>query len=224
MINPPVKNVSKSPIESLLVQIVADMKAERKTAEIWPKEVNFETITLIKFAECKNDYKLIILIQSRISHFSERMLIRNTWGNVPKSEESTWGGYFLVAQSQHEGDSQFLNREFEQFKDMVIGDTPENFYTLSLKLQMGFAWSLNYCKFKYILKSDDDVFVNIRRVFQFLEESDTPKTNLYTGRVNYNAKVLRTGRYRVTKAEYEKEVYPRYCSGCLLYTSDAADE
>ena len=173
----------------------------------------FAKIKLIRSPKCKYDYKLIILVQSRISHFSQRMIIRNTWGRSPSSDKKKWKTFFLVARSKYEQDSMLLNREFDEFEDIIIGDTYEDFYTLSLKLYMGFQWSIMHCKYKYILKTDDDVFVNIRQLFTFLHAKNTPKVKLFAGNVQYRAFVFRTGRYGVSEDEYKKDVYPRYCSG-----------
>lgn len=173
----------------------------------------FHKVNLIKFPKCKERYKLIILVQSRISHFSQRMVIRNTWGKQPPSDKYKWKTFFLVARSKYAQDSSLLLKEYEEFDDLILGDLYEDFYTLSLKVEMGFEWSVKNCKYHYLLKGDDDIFINTPTLFEYLNEKTTPKTKLYTGYVQFFANVLRNGRYGVPVEEYPKKIYPRYCSG-----------
>lgn len=78
---------------------------------------------------------------------------------------------------------------------------------------MGFEWSYRYCTFKFLFKGDDDIFINIPRLFTFITHKETPKVALYAGNVHYAAIVSRSGRYAVSKKNYRKKIYPRYCSG-----------
>ena len=73
-------------------------------------------------------------------------------------------------------------------------------------------WSIRNCGFRYLLKTNDNVFINIRRLWEYLNRANTPKTNLYVGYVNYETRVQRTGPYAVPKDVYPKKIYPRYCS------------
>ena len=79
---------------------------------------------------------------------------------------------------------------------------------------MGFEWAARYCSFLFLLKTDDDVFVNSRRLFDVLRLKSTPKKGLYMGKVNHNPVVKRgRGKWRVGYIEYSGRYYPHYCSG-----------
>ena len=43
------------------------------------------------------------------------------------------------------------------------------------QVEMGFEWANLYCDYDYLLKGDDDVFVNIPRLFAFLND---PEVNI----------------------------------------------
>lgn len=169
--------------------------------------------SLITQTKCPRDYTLLILVTSNISHFDRRALIRHTWGDDRHCGVYTWKVYFLVGMTKDESNLRRLSCEAEMFQDVVFGDTVEHFFNLTYKVQMGFEWAVNYCKFEYLLKADDDVFVNLPKLFQFLYDKDTPREKLYAGNVHYAAKVFRAGKYAVSKNEYWKKIYPRYCSG-----------
>lgn len=169
---------------------------------------------LITKMKCANDYTMIVLVSSNISHFDRRTLIRHTWGNNRYSSEGDkWKVFFLVGTTKDETVMRKLSCEAEMFKDIILGDTVEGFFNLTYKVQMGFEWSLKYCNYKFLIKADDDVFVNIDTAFNFLRDGEVPKTTLYAGNVNYDSPVVRKGKYAVTKKEYWKKIYPRYCSG-----------
>ena len=86
---------------------------------------------------------------------------------------------------------------------------------------MGFEWADKYCRFDFLFKGDDDVFLNIPRLLDFVGDAEVPKISLYAGNVHYAARVARKGRYGVPEHEYRKSIYPRYCSGGgFLLTSD----
>ena len=78
---------------------------------------------------------------------------------------------------------------------------------------MGFEWAVRYCDFEYLLKGDEDVFVNVPRLLAYLNERNTLRTKLYAGNVRYNTGVFRSSRYAVQKDEFRENIYPPYCSG-----------
>jgi len=171
------------------------------------------TTTLVTTNRCQSKLKLLILISTNVNRTYARETIRRTWGNDPSLFKPRWKTIFLVGRSHNRTAMAHMLAESERFGDIVKGNFYENFFNLSFKVQAGFEWAHLYCGFDYLLKGDDDVFVNIPRLFAFLRDPELPKTELYTGNVHYQAVVFRKGRYFVTKDEYKKKYYPRYCSG-----------
>ena len=53
-----------------------------------------------------------------------------------------------------------LEAERMMHRDLIRGAQREHYYNLTLKTQMGLEWGSKYCDFQYLLKADDDVFVN----------------------------------------------------------------
>lgn len=78
---------------------------------------------------------------------------------------------------------------------------------------MGFEWAVRYWKFSFLLKMDDDTFVNTRALFALLKDPKTPQEKLYMGRVNSRAVPYRSGRSGVIKEEYSTRFYPPFCPG-----------
>jgi len=78
--------------------------------------------------------------------------------------------------------------------------------------------------FRYILKSDDDVFINPRALKHFLQYRQSSKKDrkLLLCRVNRLMPVIRfESKWRVTTDEYAESFYPTYCQGWIaLYSPD----
>ena len=176
---------------------------------------------LIKYPICKHNFELIILVKSSVSHFGERMFIRNTWGENAFDEEEKWKTFFLVAITNDIKDLQSLKEEVDEFNDVIIGHPMDDCTKMPLQ-QFGFEWSITHCNFRYLLKADDHVFVNVVNLLNFLYSEDTPKSKLYAGSVHFAADVKRSGMYAVSKKEYKRSVYPKYCSDiCFVLSADA---
>ena len=112
---------------------------------------------------------------------------------------------FLLGQSS--GDStlkEYLKAEGLIFSDLIQGAQRENYYNLTLKTEMSLEWAAKYCDFQFLLKADDDVFVNPYRLMDFLRNPDTPETELYLGYVMHDQLPHRSGKYGVSVEEYNK--------------------
>ena len=108
---------------------------------------------------------LLILITTHASDFERRDITRTTWGKDPKKDHPTWKTYFLIVRTYQIGAMRNLYEEKEVHNDLVIANVKENFYNLIYKVQSGFEWSVKYCNYKFLLKGDDDAF---------LESPETP--------------------------------------------------
>ncbi|PFX19545.1 UDP-GlcNAc:betaGal beta-1,3-N-acetylglucosaminyltransferase 6 [Stylophora pistillata] len=155
---------------------------------------------------------LLILVSSNVGNFDRRQLIRKTWG-ADHSIETKWKTVFLMGKNSNEREMENATDEARIFGDIVQGDYQEHFWNMSYKVAMGFEWAVKYCNFYYVLKADDDVFVNTLGLVDFLAKHTTPLSKFYTGNIMVGSPVLRNGRYGVSPEEYNETVYKPYCSG-----------
>lgn len=163
---------------------------------------------------CTQKLFLLILVFTAPANFDRRNIIRKTWASDP-SMQIRWETMFLLGQPT--GDStlkEYLKAEGLGliFNDFIQGAQSENYSNLTLKTEMGLEWAAKYCDFKFILKADDDVFVNPYRLVDFLSNPDTPGTELYLGFVMYDQPPHRSGKYGVSVEEYNNTRYPDFCS------------
>ncbi|XP_074626955.1 beta-1,3-galactosyltransferase 5-like [Acropora palmata] len=164
-------------------------------------------------SQCPLEYFLLIMVMSSPYNFKRRSAIRNTWAGGQSEER--WKTVFLVGQGEGETvQNQRLAAEEEMHRDLIRGAQKEHYRNLTLKTQMGLEWASKYCNFQFLVKADDDVFVDPHAMINHLKRPDTPKTNLYTGRCTHRGFPKRGGgKYAVSWEEYNKTRYPPFCAG-----------
>lgn len=100
---------------------------------------------------------------------------------------------------------------------------------MTYKHEMAFKWFIQNCPdVNFLLKTDDDVFVNSPVLYESVEKlsNSTPQMrakNLVICTEVEKPKVKRSFRskWRVSYAVYADKYYPNYCSGfSVLYTAD----
>jgi Galactosyltransferase. len=163
---------------------------------------------------------LLIMVSSELSHKTRRDVIRSTylnqthWREYSQKREISFGMLFIVGRSKNETQMASVMSESKQQGDMLVLDLEESFYSLSYKVMIGFQWVTERCQgYRFLLKGDDDIFVNIHAIMELLHEPTTPQTHLYVGNTMSVAEVIRNGRYGVSREEYQRDNYPRYNSG-----------
>ena len=177
------------------------------------EEPNHRTY-LISRTRCKEKVVLLILVFTAPANFDRRTIIRKTWATDP-SLKIRWRSVFPLGQAA--GDN-ILNKKLEaegmMYGDLIRGSYNEHYKNLTFKTQMGLEWAAKYCAdFQFLLKADDDVFINPYALIDHLRIPDTPKTNLYTGSCRFGSGVFRAGKNGVTWKEYNKTTYPPFCTG-----------
>ncbi|XP_022800240.1 beta-1,3-galactosyltransferase 5-like [Stylophora pistillata] len=168
--------------------------------------------SLITKRICTHHYELLILVSSAPANAERRNNIRLTWA-FRRALKPRWTTVFLVAQEKTKPLSNFLLREDEVYGDLIRADYFDQYWNQTRKIQMGFEWAIRYCRFSFLLKTDDDVFVNTAAVFSFLNEPIIPNVMLYAGMQYKNPWILRSGKWKVSREELAGVHYPDFCAG-----------
>ena len=154
--------------------------------------------------------KLVILVSSNAPHMERRRLIRKYWGNYSHwVTKFQWKVIFVTGVNLDKNISQQLHEESKTYNDILMEDFEESFYKLSFKVMVGLAWLNKNLKYEFLLKCDDDVFVNVDELMKVLS---TTKDHFFGHRM-LNQPVERKGRYGVSKEEHFGNRYDPYCSG-----------
>lgn len=175
---------------------------------------------------CPNkSIQLIMVIISSPESMANRICVRKTWGFYKiKSQLKI---VFLIGKSKSQKINYAVYKENKQFKDIIEIDLQENYYGLTYKTVAMLELVSKHCKdAKFLMKLDDDTYLNLPRILRFLANHKNDKRKIY-GTLGYEKKPVRdeTDKYFVRKDEYSGDVYPDYISGgSYLITSDIISE
>uniref|UniRef100_A0A3Q3W9H8 Hexosyltransferase n=1 Tax=Mola mola TaxID=94237 RepID=A0A3Q3W9H8_MOLML len=169
--------------------------------------------------KCKGEVFLLMVIKSVATQHDRREAIRKTWGKELVLDGKRIKTVFLLGKSSHKKEK-LNHQKLVEFEDQIYGDIlqwdfEDSFFNLTLKETHFLKWFRIYCpSVRYIFKGDDDVFVGIRNILEFLELGDHGKS-LFVGDVIVKAKPIRKkeNKYYIPEALYNKTHYPPYAGG-----------
>ncbi|XP_033235260.1 beta-1,3-galactosyltransferase 5-like isoform X8 [Drosophila pseudoobscura] len=168
--------------------------------------------------------KLLILITSAHSHFTARMSIRHTWMNYGRRRDV--GIAFVLGRTTNASLYESLNKENYIYGDMIRGQFIDSYINLTLKTISLLEWTDTHCpRVKYILKTDDDTFINVPKLLDFIDGHKDNRT-IY-GHIIENAKPHRQRAYKyfLPYHQYGGSVYPPFVTGtAYLLTGDIVHE
>ena len=179
---------------------------------------------------CNQGSFLNILITSAPRNFRQRSVIRQTWCSnnststvLPSSagahfsKHSTIRCIFLLGKSLSVNIQKAVDVESKQHQDILLGTYLDSYRNLTLKVLQGLSWSNQFCRSSYVLKTDDDCFVNVP-VLRSVLQSQSSHKNLYAGYVMEDEDkrvVIRDpySKWQVSPQDYAPRNYPPYASG-----------
>ncbi|NXH52374.1 B3GN5 glucosaminyltransferase, partial [Rhabdornis inornatus] len=172
---------------------------------------------------------LLILVPSAPAHRERRLAVRDTWGG-PWGESGTPPSRTVfvlgVPPSSSSSDTQReLLAEWRQHGDILQGDFGDTYANLTWKTLLLLRWARACCEgAAFLLKADDDVFVNAPAVATHLATWPAAPPRLYLGRVHWGVAPNRDprSRHHVPAAIYGAARYPPYCSGTAYVLSRQA--
>ncbi|XP_067671728.1 beta-1,3-galactosyltransferase 5-like [Haliotis asinina] len=158
---------------------------------------------------------LLMIVHSALGHFNYRRRIRKTFGSVRKAWNRTVVLVFTVGVSNNETLQNSVVREANEFKDIIQGNFIDVYRNLSIKHIMGYHWMLNHCpEAAFVLKTDDDMFVNPYVIVKYLTQLKEP-TNQLLGAIGHRYVPWRdsTVKWYVSTAQYPFKTWPDFCRG-----------
>lgn len=176
--------------------------------------------------------KILIFIASSADHFSQRKVIRETWGLKLLQDAYNYKIVFLLGkgdeQTQH-----LMQHESYRYGDLVQINLTESFRNLGRKSVAGLQWSKLFCKSAdFVMKTDDDILIHIPNLLDAVNNAPNPDSLLMC-HVNRMRKILRKElldqvalpssyhKYEVSENELPGEYYPPYCSGMAYIFSNS---
>lgn len=168
--------------------------------------------------KCTGEVYLLMVIKSVATQHDRREVIRKTWGKEQVLDGKRIKTLFLLGSPSNEAE-RANHQKLVEYEDYIYGDILQwdfldSFFNLTLKETHFLKWFHTYCpSVRFVFKGDDDVFVSVKNIFEFLE--NTNEKNLFVGDVILNAKPIRRkdNKYYIPEALYDKNVYPPYAGG-----------
>ncbi|RUS76058.1 hypothetical protein EGW08_016188 [Elysia chlorotica] len=120
-------------------------------------------------------------------------------------------------------DGGFQHKTHAREDDILQFDMIDSYKNLTRKIVLAMQWVVSTCNgAQYILKVDQDVFVNVPLLLAFLKHHG--KNNSIYGHIFNGGPVEREGRWGASKLAYPPEKYPVYAAGTAYAVSRSAAE
>ena len=166
------------------------------------------------------ELKLLILVLSNPHNkhgVEQRMAVRRTWGHRMTNSCQKCKLVFLLGRSNAGTDDQNIN-EARKYGDVLISNITDTYSDLAHKVLRGLVWARKLNP-SYILKTDDDIYLNVADVIQYLDAHGTDR--FYGGIVYRHGSVERNPAHRhyVSRQTYMPEYFPSYCKGAMYIIS-----
>lgn len=165
--------------------------------------------------------RLLVLITSAPDHRDARLAIRQTWGHYGTRRDTAIG--FMLGRTQSAKLDGDLNAEHYMYGDLIRGNSLDSYNNLTLKTISMLEWVDTYCPLaKFVLKTDDDMFINIPKLVQFMDKHVNDTRHIY-GRLAKKWKPIRNtkSKYYVSPQQYEPKYFPDFTTGpAYLITRD----
>ncbi|CAH1787327.1 unnamed protein product [Owenia fusiformis] len=170
---------------------------------------------------CASNTDIIVFIITATNHFTRRLLIRQAWAGEKMVNGFTIKVVFLVGDSGKLTMNLALQEESAIYGDIIQETFMDTYRNLTLKTIMGLKWVTNFCPdARYILKCDDDIFVNVFELVRHLkvyemQGKDVKNLILCDIDTGDRATVIRdpSSKWYVTNKEYPGDHFPTYCDG-----------
>ncbi|CAL9701037.1 unnamed protein product [Knipowitschia caucasica] len=179
---------------------------------------------------CEDAPFLLLVVKTLLPHFERRQAIRESWGKAGVIGNKTVVTVFLLGRAMradnHPNLKELLTYETEMHGDILQWDYRDSFLNLTLKEVLFLDWFESFCpEAQFVLKGDDDVFVNTPLILDLLENLPERKvSDFFIGDVITNAGPHRNKKLKYFVPEsYFVGPYPPYAGGGgFLYSGQVA--
>ncbi|KAK4469876.1 hypothetical protein MN116_007384 [Schistosoma mekongi] len=163
---------------------------------------------------------ILITVHTHPSHRQKRDLIRGTWGSLSRVNNRKIAVLFFMGLSNNLTEQKMIEEEERIHSDIVQRAFLEHYTNMTRKHITIMEWiSKGYCNnVQFLVKVDDDTFVDIFHLTTYLESKQTQLNGTFYCSATSNVKVKRPNsvknfKWQITDKEYPENVFPTYCEG-----------
>ena len=139
------------------------------------------------------EYQLVVVILSSPENVNQRHAIRQTW--LKDLDQRSQYMFVIGSLSFTAEQRQTVLSEQSVYSDILLLPVHDSYQELTRKLLATFVQVFQTIKFHYLLKIDDDTFVNMRMLNEALQSVDSYKS-IYWGYFNGKATVFKKGKWK----------------------------
>ncbi|XP_077993558.1 beta-1,3-galactosyltransferase 5-like [Glandiceps talaboti] len=175
-----------------------------------PQNISYNITTRF----CNDDVFLVTAVITRPENWPQRLAIRQTWGAVQEVQGKKLHHIFMLAGTDDQSLREKIRQENEQHHDMVVLNFKDHYLNLTFKTVQSLQLITKYCSSaEYVLKADDDVFVNYFALIRVLAGS--PRSDFAAGYKFQRAMPVRwrKSKWYTPRDVYPAKVYPPYLAG-----------
>ncbi|KAM4772868.1 UDP-GalNAc:beta-1,3-N-acetylgalactosaminyltransferase 2 isoform 2-T2 [Rhinophrynus dorsalis] len=110
-----------------------------------------------------------------------------------------------------EKEDALLQEESTTFQDIIFVHVVDTYRNVPSKLLHFYRWAVDFTSFDFLLKTDDDCFIDIENVFKMIDHKKLHGKNTWWGNFRLNWAVDRTGKWQ--ELEYLSPAYPAFACG-----------
>jgi beta-1,3-galactosyltransferase 1 len=161
---------------------------------------------------------LLIMVPSAVSNFDQRVVIRRTWGNTSNAHPGVQLR-FVIGRSKNQALQDLVRTEKFIYNDIIVEDIVETYENLTRKSIAILHWVASFCnRVRYLLKIDDDMFLNVPRLIKHLMK-DNPTNSILGCKVSHSSPFRLYSKWSVSWDDYKEKEYPEYISGTAYLIS-----
>lgn len=209
-----------------IYQDVKILKARERarTLDMSPWKTNISKTYVVSSSQvCSSEEVfLLVLIFSSPGNTSRRNTIRQTWANITHIRGYSTLILFTLGKPSSEATQLEVIKEAKKHQDVIEGaflDSPEN---QTLKTMKAVEWTITFCPgAQFMLKVDEEMFVNLSSLIEYLLSLSTHPEDIYLGKVVHHEMPNRDSQSDdfVPLHKYSGKYYPDYCSATAFVIS-----
>lgn len=166
---------------------------------------------------------VLVIVHSAPSHFERRQAMRDTWTNdTLYANLGRARVLFLLGRVKKHELQVKLEQEFIKHGDLLQGDFIDAYRNLTHKGVMGYKWISEKCtNAKVVLKVDDDIVVNMFKLFtDYIPKYKSKSKQIMCNHIFPGTMLIirdKTSKWHVDENHFKgQKFYPRYCSGFMV--------
>ncbi|CAB3362534.1 Hypothetical predicted protein [Cloeon dipterum] len=157
--------------------------------------------------DCTNEVEVLIVVHSAPSHIALRQAVRASWASkayLPPGVRVL----FIVGR-------QYAKHLDWEEDDIIVANFKDSYRNLSIKSTAMLDWVSHHCKPQYLLKCDDDTYINVPLLMEKIRGVSRESWPFIAGQIGREWQPFRdkSEKYYVGPDEFPAYVYPDYATG-----------